>query len=214
MFKILFVLFIIALYCHIYLHFVVNPNNECSVLRDISKEDITNSVYTKQPFIFDASLLRKELKLNLKNKKTEKYGDVYDLTYSTIPLLEPYVRFHAKKNAIHFIKKKKWLDTNQSCRTFYRIHKGTFDVYCIHPKYKELVSIKKEKDKDKEKEKDKEKNNESSFIKLTLHQDSMLFLPCKWHVRFVPLEKDTTIEKIQYFTPLNQVANVISKIVQ
>jgi hypothetical protein len=202
MFKIIFVLIIIALYAHLYLHFVVNPNNDCSLLDDINKEDITNKVYVKQPFFFDATILRKELSLKTKNKCNEKHIEIYDLSYDSIPLLEPYVRFYATRNAIHFIKKRKWTDSNDSCRTFYRIHKGTFDVYCIHPKYKEFVSSKKEI------------KDTSKFIKLTLHQDSILFLPRSWYIRFDSLEKDSKIEKIKYFTPLNQVANAISKIIK
>ena len=202
MYKIVFVLIIIALYAHLYLHFLVNPNNECSLLEDISKEDITNAVYVKHPFYFDATVLRKELDLTVKTKDVSKYIKVYDLSYDEVPLLEPYVRFYSTRKGVHFIKKKKWLDTNNSCRTFYRIHKGIFDVYCIHPKYKEFVSSKTEI------------KDVSKFIKLTLHQDSILFLPRSWYILFEALEKDSKIEQIQYFTPLNKVANAISTIIK
>jgi hypothetical protein len=201
MFKIVILLFFLALYAHLYLHFIVNPNNECTILDDINKEDISNRVYVKQPFIFDASLLRKEPKLTNKFN-SEDYGNVYDLSYESSPLLEPYVRFQSTRKVVHFTKKKKWLDTNLSCRTFYRFHKGNFKACCIHPKYKELVS-------DKNHLKD-----HPAFIRLTLHEDSILFLPAYWYVHIVPIEKDSILEKIQYFTPLNQVANAISKITQ
>jgi hypothetical protein len=199
MFKIVILLILLALYAHLYLHFIVNPNNECTILHDINKEDITNTVYVKQPFIFDASLLRKELKVKDCNKKSEPYGDIYDVSYASVPILEPYVRFSSKRTIVHFNKKKKWLDTNNSCRTFYRFHKGTFEVSCIHPKYKDLVSSKELKEHPK-------------LIRLTLHQDSILFLPPYWHVMIRPLEKNSDIDKIQYFTPLNYLANSISKI--
>jgi hypothetical protein len=202
MFKIAILIFLLALYAHLYLHFIVNPNNECSILHDINKEDVTNTVYVKQPFMFDASLLRKEPKLKDKKFTTEDYGNVYDLSYVSVPILEPYVRFHTTRKVVHFTKKKKWLDTNLSCRTFYRFHKGNFKVSCIHPKYKELVS-------DKNHLKDHPR-----FIRLTLHEDSILFLPAYWYVQIVPLEKDSIVDKIQYFTPLNQLANAISKITQ
>jgi hypothetical protein len=199
MFKIIIVFVFLSLYAHLYLHFIVNPNNEYTILEDINKEDITNSVYVKEPFIFDSSLLRKELVL--KKDTLCKDIHVYDLSYVSVPVLEPYVRFYAKRTIHHFIKKKKWLDTNLSCRTFYRFHQGTFHVCCIHPKYKELVSSKQLKDHPK-------------MIHLTLHQDSCLFLPAYWYIQIIPVKKDSLVDKIQYFTPLNQVANAISKIIQ
>ena len=202
MFKIVIIFILLSLYAHLYLHFIVNPNNECTILEDINKEDITNLVYVKQPFLLDASLLRKELEVKDLATLSEPYGNVYDMSYVSIPILEPYVRFSSKRQVVHFIKKKKWLDTNISCRTFYRFHKGTFQVSCIHPKYKELVSDKKQL------------KEHPSLIRLTLHSDSVLFLPCYWYVHIVPLEKDNMVEKIQYFTPLNQLANAISKITQ
>jgi len=206
MFKIVIVFILLALYAHLYLHFIVNPNNECTILEDINKEDITNLVYVKQPFLLDASLLRTELNLKDKDKDipncSNPYGEVYDISYVSVPILEPYVRFSTKRQVMHFIKKRKCLDTNHSCRTFYRFHKGTFQVSCIHPKYKELVSDKKQL------------KEHPHMIRLTLHQDSVLFLPCYWYVHIVPLEKDSMVDKIQYFTPLNQLANAISKITQ
>jgi len=200
LFKIVVLFILLSLYVHLYLHFIVNPNNECTIVEDINKEDITNSVYVKQPFLFDALFLQKELTLKDKDKKTMDYGDIYDLSYSSVPVLEPYVRFYPKRTLIHSIKKKKWLETNDSCRTFYRFHKGTYQVSCIHPKYKELVSNKKQL---------KEHPN---IIRITIHKDSILFLPAYWYVLISPIEKEGMIDKIQYFTPLNHLANTISKI--
>ena len=202
MFKIVILICLLALYAHLYLHFIVNPNNECTILHDINKEDVTNTVYVKQPFIFDASLLRNEPKLKDKKFNTQDYGNEYDLSYVSVPILEPYVRFHSIRKVVHFTKKKKWLDKNDSCRSFYRFHKGNFKVCCVHPKYKELVS-------DKTQLKD-----HPNFIRITLHEDSILFLPAYWYVQIVPLEKDSIVDKLQYFTPLNQLANAISKITQ
>ena len=202
MFTIILLVIFLAFYVHLYLHFMVNPNNECTLLHDINKEDITNTVYVKQPFIFDASILRKEFSMIPEAKTSEKYGDVYDVSYIPVPILEPYVRFNAKRTIVHFTKKKKWLDTNRSCRTFYRFHKGTFQVCCIHPKYKELVSS------------IQELKEHPNMIRLTLHQDSILFLPAYWYVQIIPLKKDSHVDKLQYFTPLNQLANLISKIGQ
>jgi len=210
MLKIIILFILLALYAHLYLHFIVNPNNECTILQDINKEDITNSVYVKQPFIFDASSLRRDLTLNEKEKREENKKEKekensiekYDVSYVPIPILEPYVRFWVKRTHLHLSKKKKWLDTNQSCRTFYRFHKGTFDVCCIHPKYKEFVSNKQQL------------KEHPKMIRLTLHEDSILSLPCYWYVHIIPLSKDSIVDKIQYFTPLNHCAIAISKITQ
>ena len=200
MFTILLTFIILAMYAHLYLHFIVNPNNECIIVEDITKEEITNHVYVKLPFIFDASPLRREPKLQ--DKITEPYGDIYDISYVSVPFLEPYVRCSKKQTVIHFNKKKKWLHVNHACRTFYRCHKGDFQVCCIHPSYKGIVSSKTAL------------KDDPNVIRLTLQQDSMLFLPPYWYVHITPLKKDSMIDKIQYFTPLNQVAIAISKILR
>ena len=197
------ILFIILFfYAHLYLHFLVNPNNECSILNVVTKEDVSNKVYTKQPFLFDATSIRKEPKLNDSEKLSEKKYDVYTLLYDKSPLLEPYVKFFPTRNIFCCHKKKKWIETNDSCRTFYRIHKGTFHITCIHPNHSHLL------------DKKKELKNNTELIQLTLHEDSILFLPNNWSIYIEPLEVETMIEKIQYYTPLNLFANSISKILK
>jgi len=203
MFTLFLTFIILALYAHLYLHFIVNPNNDCTIVEDITKEEITNQVYVKQPFIFNASHLRDiQLQDKLQDKLTEPYGDVYAISYVAVPLLEPYVRCFKKQSVVHFNKKKKWLHVNNSCRTFYRCHKGDFQVCCIHPNYKHLISS------------HSALKDNPDFIRLTLQEDSMLFLPPYWYVQITPLKKDSMIDKIQYFTPLNKVANAISKILR
>jgi len=184
---------ILILYAHLYLHFFVNPNNHCSVLSNLTKEDITDRVYTKLPFLMDGSTLRREIDISM--------GPVYDLSYESIPFLEPHVRFYPTRKIQHCLKKK-WIETNDACRTFYRIHKGSFRVTCIHPSKKDYIQNKKEWKQMKKKE---------DLIHLTLHEDSVLFLPNDWSLYVEPLE-DSILEKIQYYTPLNIVANSISKI--
>jgi hypothetical protein len=61
------------------------------------------------------------------------------------------------------------------------------------------------------KQKKQLKKNEE-LIQLTLHEDSMLFLPNDWSLYLEPLEEGSILEKIQYYTPLNLLANTISKI--
>jgi hypothetical protein len=113
--KIIGIIFILIFYARLYVHFIVNPNNECSILEEITKEEITNKVYTKLPFVFDATGMKS----------------------GTTPLIEPYVRFVSEQKVY---EDKKWTETRETCRTFYRIKQGCYEVRCIHPKYKELVS--------------------------------------------------------------------------
>lgn len=202
MIRIIMIVALFGIYAHLYIHFMVSPNNEASVLKTITKEEITNSVYSKLPFVFDATLLRKDPTLIEKEsyKESHKEYDLYKLPYHSIPLLEPYVKFFPHCNVFQCKKKKKWLETNDSCRTFYRTHKGSFHFSCIHPKKKEIAENIKEVKKNEE------------LIHLTLYQDSILFLPKDWILYVEPLDKESILEKIQYYTPLNQLANAISKI--
>jgi hypothetical protein len=203
MIQYLVVFFILFFYAHLYLHFLVNPNNECYILTEITKEEIANNVYTKQPFLFDGTSMKKTP--CLKKKISEKKYDLYPLLYESTPLLEPYVKFFPSRNVFCCLKKKKWIETNDSCRSFYRIHKGSFHVTCIHPHKKECVKNKKEIKGLKE---------NPDLIQLTLHEDSIVFLPKDWSIYVEPLEVDSMIEKIQYYTPLNVFANSISKILK
>jgi len=187
----------IAFCAHLYIHFIVNPGNECALYTELTKEEVTNSVYTKQPFLFDATSLKGTY--DLKDKIIGKKYNYYDVSYVSYPILEPFVRFFTKTTIIECKKKKRWKETNDSCRTFYKVQKGTLTITCIHPKYKNLLSSKKEL-----------KENDH-LIRLTLHPDSELFIPNYWYIYVDPLET-SVLEKIQYYTPLNKVANTISKI--
>lgn len=198
MLHILIILALFGIYAHLYIHFMVSPNNEASILHKLTKEDITNAVYVKLPFVFDATQLRREPQLGV--KESHKEYDMYHLPYHPIPLLEPFVKFFPHRRVFDCKRKKKWLDTNDSCRTFYRIHAGSFHFSCVHPKMNSLLENLKEI---KEKE---------ELIHLTLYQDSLLFLPKDWTLYIEPLEKSSVLEKIQYYTPMNQIANAISKI--
>lgn len=199
MFKIVLVIIFVSFYAHLYIHFMINPNNECSFFNEMTKEEVTNAVYTKQPFVFDATKLT--CSHELKEKKSDKKYDQYDVSYISHPILEPFVRFFPKVNVFECKKKKRWTETNSACRTYYKITKGTIHVTCIHPKYinKKMKLTKRDI-----------KENEN-FIRLTLHADSILFLPNYWYVYIDPLDK-SVLEKTQYFTPLNKIAIAISKI--
>ena len=198
MIHILIIVALFGIYAHIYIHFMISPNNEASILKSITKEDITSSVYSKLPFVFDGTPFRREHKRL--EKTSHKEYDEYDLPYLSTPPLEPYVKFFPYRKMIECKKKRTWIETNDSCRTFYRIHQGSLHFSCIHPKKKNVIENKKEI-----------KENED-LIQLTLYQDSILFLPKDWILYIEPLEKESILEKIKYYTPMNQVANAISKI--
>jgi hypothetical protein len=125
-----------------------------------------------------------------------------EIPYESTPLLEPFVKFFPVRKRIDCLKKK-WMETNDSCRTFYRIHQGSFHVTCIHPYKTDLLQKKKEWKKLKKNE---------DLIQFTLHEDSLLFLPNYWYLYIEPLESGSKIEKIQYYTPLNLVATTLSKL--
>ena len=180
-------------YAHLYLHFLVNPNNQCSIVTNLTKEEITDHVYQKQPFLFDATSFRKDPS----EPSAESVDSVETLSYDPIPILEPYVRFYSDRTRIRCLKKK--LETTESCRTFYHVYKGSFRMTCIHPHKKECIPKKTKEYKQLKKNVD--------LVHLTLHEDSMLFLPKDWILYIEPLEKDSMLEKIQYYTPLNLLAN-------
>jgi len=194
MIKYVFVLFLVFLYAHLYLHFLVNPSNLFSILTYISKESISEQVYMKQPFLMDGIPFRREL-------PTSELP-TGEIPYESTPLLEPFVKFFPVRKRIDCLKKK-WMETNDSCRTFYRIHQGSFHVTCIHPYKTDLLQKKKEWKKLKKNE---------DLIQFTLHEDSLLFLPNYWYLYIEPLESGSKIEKIQYYTPLNLVATTLSKL--
>jgi hypothetical protein len=73
MLHILIILALFGIYAHLYIHFMVSPNNEASVLQKLTKEDITNAVYVKLPFVFDATKLRREPTLGVKEIHKEIY---------------------------------------------------------------------------------------------------------------------------------------------
>lgn len=170
MFRLLFVFLFVGFYAHLYVHFIVNPNNELSTLIELSKEDISTKVYAKLPFLMDGKDM------------------------SSTSLLEPYVRFVSDRKTY---LQKKWTETHDACRTFYKVEKGKYEVTCVHPKYKDLVEHKKLL-----------KQN-TKVLRFTLEEGTILFVPNYWVVLF---KGEGKVERIQYFTPLNRVSMAISKI--
>ena len=188
------IIIIIMVYIHIFLHFKINPYNELSNLKDVCKQEISNTTYFKLPFIFDGTSILQTINLN----NCVKQDHFYIKTYDRMPLIEPYVKFFPK-NTIYELKKKKNIDVhrNMECRNFYIIHKGKVKITCIHPKYKEhFTNITDNTNEFIEKH--------DNMIQLELLENQILFLPNYWYVYIKSLKKNTIIEKVQYSTIMNQ----------
>jgi hypothetical protein len=195
--NVLIIIFFIMVYIHIFLHFKINPYNELSNLKDVCKEDITNTIYFKLPFIFDGSTIIQNVDIS----SCTKLDDKFIKTYEAIPMLEPYVKYFTN-NEIYKIKKDKTikLHRNLQCRNFYIVHKGKVHITCIHPKYNEhfkTISL----------ETDKFIENHEHMIHLELNEKQILFVPNYWHVYIKAEDKHTVLEKLQYSTIMNQ-ANI------
>lgn len=183
--KIIIYFLLIMIAVHIYLHFIVHPENYLFKLKDNTREEITNTVYYKLPFIINSFDIQP---INIKEcTKTEK--GVYTKTYDSIPILEPLVKFFTK-DTIYKLKKDKFLSlhSNLECRNFYIVHKGTIKVHAIHPKYKDVLINKIE--------------DHSKILQITLTEKEIVFIPNYWGVYIKALD-DTIIEKVQYKTIMN-----------
>jgi len=184
----LFVYFLIIMVAiHIYLHFIVHPENYLSTLKDTTREEITDTVYYKLPFFFNGSDILQPLHIKEYTKITKR---TYDKPYETITLLEPYVKFFPK-DMVYTLKKNKFLPmhSNLECRNFYIIHKGFVMVHAIHPKYKDILPEKIE--------------NNSKVLHVSLTEKEIIFIPNYWGV-YIKAMEDTVIEKVQYKTIMNQ----------
>ncbi len=181
-------------YIHIFLHFKINPYNELSTLKDICKQEISNTTYFKLPFLFDGTSILQKINLN----NYIKTNDFYKKTYEPMPLIEPYVHFFPK-NTVYTLKKNKNIELhrNMECRNFYIIHNGTAKITCIHPKYKEhFTNINLNTHEFIE--------NHDNMIHLELNENQILFIPNYWYVYIKSIKKNTVVEKVQYSTIMNQ----------
>ena len=187
--KIIFYFLLIMTAIHIYLHFMIHPENDFSTIKEITREEITDTVYYKLPFIIKGIDTQIELKECVKLSKT-----VYTKTYEPIDLLEPLVKFFPK-DTVYKLKKNKTmpLETNLECRNFYIVHQGSAIIHAIHPKYKDVPLDKIEE--------------HSKILQNTLGEKEAVFVPNYWGV-YIKAMDDTIIEKVQYSTIMNQ-ANFI-----
>ena len=224
MLTLVFVLGLVLLYLHTYVHFYVNPLNELVTLDDVYRQELTSQLYSKLPILFHAKTIRRDPEIRYVHSVQREGYVVYDTLYEPVSLLEPSVKFFPSSKVYQFadvsgqataeqataeqateaqdpaetksqVETKPFLvETHLACRTFYRIHTGKYKVTCIHPKYTDHFT---------------RGIKEPSFIHehpqmlhLELHQDSILFLPNYWYVLLEPIVPGQ-IEVIQYSTPLN-----------
>ena len=223
MLTLVFVIGLLILYLHTYVHFYVHPSNELITLEDVYRQELTSQIYMKLPLLFHAKTIRRDPEL-VEAVQKDGYA-VYDTVYDPVALLEPSVKFFPSSKVYQFKESTKTdvnvdvsgqataeqataeqanaeqanakpfiVETNLACRTFYRIHTGKYKVTCIHPKYRDHFN-KGVKDPTFI-------QSHPQMLHLELHQDSILFLPNYWYVLLEPIDPGQ-IEVIQYSTPLN-----------
>jgi hypothetical protein len=192
--KLLFLFILIIVYIHIYLHFKINPLNEFSDLHDLCKQEVSNTCYYKLPFLINGDNIIKEINLTNYIKHNNKYIKPYD----SVTLLEPYVKFFVK-NELYKLKKNKLIQihNNLECRNFYIIHKGSANITCIHPKYKDVL-------KNINSNTYTYLENNKNMLHVELKEKQILFIPNYWYVYIKAVDNNTIIEKINYSTILNQ----------
>ena len=187
--KIILYFLLIMTAIHIYLHFMIHPENDLSVIKEITREEVTDTVYYKLPFIIH------DINTPVEIKECEKLSKrVYSKTYEPIALLEPLVKFFPK-DTVYKLKKNKTMpvESNLECRNFYIVNKGSAIIHAIHPKYKDVPVDKIEE--------------HTKILHNTLGEKEAIFIPNYWGVYIRALD-ETIIEKVQYSTIMNQ-ANFI-----
>lgn len=185
--KIIIYFLLIMIAIHIYLHFIIHPENYLSNLKETTREEITNTVYYKLPFIINGTDIVQPIQLKECVKIDKK---TYTKIYEPIQIIEPFVKFFTN-DYVYKLKKNKLLPIhfNLECRNFYIVHKGTVKVHAIHPKYKDVID---------------NIENHSKILQITLTEKEIIFIPNYWGVYIKALD-DTIIEKVQYKTIMNHV---------
>jgi len=175
---------------HIYLHFMIHPENDLSLIKEITREEVTDTVYYKLPFIIHG-INTPPVEIKECDKISKRR---YMKTYESITLLEPLVKFFPK-DSVYKLKKNKTMpvESNLECRNFYIVNKGSAMIHAIHPKYKDVPVDKIEE--------------HTKILHNTLGEKEAIFIPNYWGVYIRALD-DTIIEKVQYSTIMNQ-ANFI-----
>ena len=169
---------------------MIHPENDLSLIKEITREEVTDTVYYKLPFIIHG-INTPPVEIKECDKISKRR---YMKTYESITLLEPLVKFFPK-DSVYKLKKNKTMpvESNLECRNFYIVNKGSAMIHAIHPKYKDVPVDKIEE--------------HTKILHNTLGEKEAIFIPNYWGVYIRALD-DTIIEKVQYSTIMNQ-ANFI-----
>ena len=60
MLTLVFILGLVILYLHTYVHFYVHPSNELITMEDVYRQELTSQIYMKLPVLFHAKTIRRE----------------------------------------------------------------------------------------------------------------------------------------------------------
>lgn len=198
--KIMFIIIFLFIYIHIYIHLYVSKYNELNVLNDINNDELTNKIYNKLPFSFNAEHIEHNIDLS----QCIIENEYFIKNYEPYHLLEPKVKFFT--NNIIYNTNKHYLHHNLHCRSFYKTIDKEVTFILIHPKYKDIFKLLNDDDHCNYEITEKNINyikNSKNFISLTIKKDEILFVPNYWIV-YYEITEHQKIEKIQYSTLLNQ----------
>ncbi len=229
MLTLVFIMGLVLLYLHTYVHFYVHPSNELITLEDVYRQELTSQIYMKLPILFHAKTIRRETQKELVVAVQKEGYSIYDTLYESVPLLEPSVKFFPSSRVYHFsgldvsgqaVAAAEQAAAEQAAEqgaeqaAIPSVHKPVpFIVetnlacrtfYRIHSgKYKVTCIHPKYRDHfNKGVSETSFIQNHPQMLHLELHQDSILFLPNYWYVLLEPIVPGE-IEVIQYSTPLN-----------
>jgi hypothetical protein len=102
MLTLVFVLGLVLLYLHTYVHFYVNPLNELMTLDDVYRQELTSQLYSKLPILFHAKTIRRDPEIRCVPSVQREGYVVYETLYEPVSLLEPSVKFFPSSKVYQF----------------------------------------------------------------------------------------------------------------
>lgn len=201
--------------------FKINVNNEVNMLNtELNKQNITNEIAFKSPFFFSSEHLSNnsfDISFIVNKQKPDETNDQYtkytlDKTYN-IPILKPFVRASEQNVMYYFKRSNKRLDIHRNLeyRNFYICKKGSFDIYFIHPDYKDnfvddynnIVSSET---------KIKFLKEQNYFKKISVSTNDIVYVPNYWIVYIESTSKRSAIQTLHYKSLLNELCFLANKI--
>lgn len=210
--EIIFLLICFYLYFLFYINIKINKNNEFYLYEnELTRKNINNEINLKLPFYFNGKHLNEKInKSNLIIKDKEK--KIYNKTYETIKILEPYINFDVE-NTIYYLDKKQniGIHTNLTNNNYYFIKKGKCKFCLIHPKYKDNFYKNNEISCDNKKIKYIKEND--NFKVLECYENTIIYVPNYWLVYIENSDsKQSIIEIIKYKTIINKLLFLYEKV--